>query len=107
MEARVPPEDPLPASSLAGLLILGAVAARVAALTVTATPGEKVESAEAKKTPMEALLDYLEPLQRGENATESERRQVRRLLDDLPPPENPGGIEGKWTLLYSDAPDIT
>ena len=56
-----------------------------------------------------ALLTALEPLDRGFSSTDSEKREVDRLLKRLvehQAGDAPGALEGDWLLLYSDAPDI-
>lgn len=62
------------------------------------------------------LLTTLAPLNRGFNCKSSDRLKVKRLvreLNELNPTAEPtaafrpgGSLDGKWRLIYSDAPDI-
>ena len=60
----------------------------------------------------EALLDACAPILMGFKSTAAERKDVRALIEALlekapaPAETTPADLDGRWRLVFSDAPDI-
>mmetsp|Transcript_21504 Transcript_21504/g.53068 ORF Transcript_21504/g.53068 Transcript_21504/m.53068 type:complete len:288 (-) Transcript_21504:59-922(-) len=71
------------------------------------------EEARSRNELKSVLLEALEPLERGFRADAGQRKEIKRLMNQLAlvsPVSDPAarllGGNSSWTLIYSDAPDI-